>query len=203
MLVLGQPTRRGPPPLSPLLGYTARPGVLEFPRVSMSRQFTPIGLRRLDARIAALERQRGAVLKAAGEAAGGDSNSYHDNFAYEQGMREQEILARRILELRQVRAAAFAVEAPRDARTAQLGHVVTVRFDGGEPTEFFLCGDGEATFFAAGCSAHTPLGEALVGRAVGAAVRVRAGKRERTVEVVAVRLPVEDDPALAAAVEEE
>ena len=154
-----------------------------------------LGLQRLAGKIARLEAERAAVLGQAGEAAVGDTNAWHDNFAYEEGMREQSLLARRIMDFREIQAAAVEAPAPRSDEVAQLGHVATIRFDDGEPVEYLICGDGEAAFFRQACSTASPLGSLLVGRGVGEVFYGTLGGRFRRITLVALRIPEPADPA--------
>ena len=65
-----------------------------------SKYMTQYGLEAIRRRIASLEQQYHESLGRAGSGEN-DSNSYHDNFEYEEGMRRADLLARQVSLLRE------------------------------------------------------------------------------------------------------
>jgi hypothetical protein len=55
------------------------------------KYLTRHGIAALREKIAFLQRKRDEALRRAGEAAQSNTNAYHDNFEYEEGMRQQEM----------------------------------------------------------------------------------------------------------------
>ena len=162
----------------------------------MAKYLTKFGLAAIRDKIALLERKRQQALEAAGEAAQNDPNSYHDNFEYEEGMRQQELFSQQLRGLWQLlEGATVAPEPPSDERVA-LGHRVAVRR--GDETEeaYVLCGEGEGALLENSCSASSPLGKVLLGMAKGEMRTVSLADRSFPVQVLDIRLAAEADFAI-------
>jgi len=70
--------------------------------------------------------------------------------------------------------------------TISVGHVVTVRIDGGETKTYVLVNErgGQELSAKTTLSSQTPVGNALIGRRVGEVVSVGIGKKQILIEVV-------------------
>ena len=138
---------------------------LYFP---MSSKFmTQYGIAAIRSRIASLEQQYHESLGHAGAAAQNDSNSYHDNFEYEEGMRRADLLARHVSMLRETIKSAVVAEYPTQTERVAIGHVVTLDIEGSGTCQLLICGEGEGGLIEDGCSVASPLGQVLVGMRVG------------------------------------
>jgi transcription elongation GreA/GreB family factor len=159
----------------------------------MAKYLTRFGLAAIRAKIALLERKRQQALEAAGEAAQNDPNAYHDNFEYEEGMRQQELYSQRLRSLFQMlEGAAVLPEPPSDDRVA-IGHRVVVRRGDEAREAYVLCGDGEGALLENSCSASSPLGKVLLGMAKDETRTVALADRSFSVEVLHIRVATEAD----------
>jgi transcription elongation GreA/GreB family factor len=70
--------------------------------------------------------------------------------------------------------------------TISVGHVVTLRIDGGETTTYILVNEsgGQELSGKTTLSRETPVGSALIGRRVGDRVALDLGEERITIEVV-------------------
>ncbi len=108
-----------------------------------SKYMTRYGIESLRRRIASLEQQYHESLGQAGAAAQNDSNSYHDNFEYEEGMRRADLLARQVSLLCETIKSAVVAECPVQAERVTIGHIVTIEIAGSGACQLLICGDGE------------------------------------------------------------
>ena len=160
----------------------------------MTHYLTKYGMAAFRKKLAMLEQKLDESLKNAGEAAQNSSNSYHDNFEYEEGMRQQEMLSRQISELWKAIQNVRIADEPADDKQIAMGHFVTVRFDDrSTPEQLILCGEGEGALFENACSPSSPLGQALLGMTSGAKKTFSAGGRDMQIEVLAIRKAEEED----------
>ena len=153
----------------------------------MSSKFmTQYGLEAIRRRIASLEQQYHESLGRAGSSEN-DSNSYHDNFEYEEGMRRADLLAGQVSLLRKTLAQRSSQSLPRRSGNRAIGHVVTVDIDGSESCDLLICGEGEGGLIEDGCSVASRLGIALLGMAVGESSVANLPRGPATVHVVSIR----------------
>ena len=133
----------------------------------------------LAAELAELEGPRRAELVEAIATARGYGD-LSENFAYHDAKNEQGLLERRIAILRHRVENAVVVEQAAEGIVG-VGSVVEVEDESGSRFEV------EISSVTGGVSADSPLGAALVGAKVGAAVEVQAPKGTWTAKVVSVR----------------
>jgi transcription elongation GreA/GreB family factor len=152
------------------------------------KYLTKFGMATIREKIARLESQRDEALESAGDAAQNDPNSYHDNFEYEEGMRQQEMLSRRMRSLWEILDGASPAPDPIGNDRVAIGHYVTVRH-GDQPDEegYVLCGDGEGSLFENACSLSSPIGRALWGMAKGESKTADIAGRAIAIMVVDIR----------------
>jgi len=81
----------------------------------------------LERAIKDMENRISVTIKDAGESAREDANSWHDNFAYEQGVREATMYSDRIRELIQIRNSAQVITPESNTGRAFLGRTVTIQ----------------------------------------------------------------------------
>lgn len=160
----------------------------------MVKQLTTFGLSAIREKIAALSQRHEQALRSAGEAAQNDPNAYHDNFEYEEGMRQQELLSQQLRALWQLLEGASVAPQPQDDARVAVGHYVVVRREDSDEEEgYLLCCDGEGAFFENACSVSSPMGRALLGLAKGQTSTVTVGNRSFSVEVKVIRPATSDD----------
>jgi transcription elongation factor GreA len=153
-----------------------------------SKFMTRYGIEAIRRRIAALEQQYHESLGHAGAAAQNDSNSYHDNFEYEEGMRRADLLARHVSMLRATLESAVVAECPAQTEWVAIGHVVTTDIEGSGTCQLLICGEGEGGLIEDGCSVASPLGQALLGMRVGETRVANLPLGARNVRTVSIRV---------------
>jgi len=158
--------------------------------------FTPGGLSRLRRRLAAAHAAYQAVCDSNPEALeAGDNSGWHDNFAYEENQRQMHQLARRVRDLGLVLAQARMIELPRggEERVA-IGTRVTYELEGDlAPRTCWIASWDDGDPAASRVSYNSPLGRALLGAAAGDSREMSAGGKARTVTVLIVHGPVDDE----------
>lgn len=163
----------------------------------VAKYLTQFGIAAIRRKMASLERQRDQALEGAGEAAQNDPNSYHDNFEYEEGMRQQEMASRRLRGLHELLSGASVAPPPADNERVALGHCVRLRRQegAGPPAEetLVLGGDGEGALFDNCCSVSSPLGQSLLGMARGETRSVALAQRSCTIQVLEIRVATSTD----------
>ncbi|MGA2032724.1 MAG: GreA/GreB family elongation factor [Thermoguttaceae bacterium] len=164
----------------------------------MAKYLTKFGLAAIREKIAFLEQRRQGALQAAGEAAQNDSNAYHDNFEYEEGMRQQELFSQQLRSLCKLLDGAVLAPQPADNDRVAIGHYVLVRRPGDAEAEaYVLCGDGEGAVLENACSASSPMGRTLLGMKKGESRTVALPDRAFTVEVLEIRVATQHDVRMA------
>jgi len=158
----------------------------------MAKYLTRFGIAAIREKIASLEGKRDESLRSAGEAAQNDPNAYHDNFEYEEGMRQQEMFSRQIRTLWEILQGASTAPEPADNERVAIGHYVVVQEGSGSDGQpaavsYLLCGDGEGALFENACSVSSPLGQTLLGMSPGETRTVPLGDRSFSISVKEIR----------------
>lgn len=160
----------------------------------MARYLTRFGMAVIREKILLLDRKREEALAGAGQAAQNDSNAYHDNFEYEEGMRQQEMFSQQLRSFCRLLEGASIAPEPASSDRVTLGHYVVVRRGDVEEEEgYLICGDGEGALFENACSVSSPMGQALLGMARGETKVVSLANQTFSVEVLAIRVAVDAD----------
>lgn len=155
---------------------------------------TTQGIARLQKKILQLDQDRDQALAQAGESAQNDPNQYHDNFEYEEGMRQHGILTQRVAELLAILRDATPAPTPTKSDVICLGHVAKVRFvDDGEVSDFLICGNGEASLFENACSVTSELGQTLLGMRIGEKRKYQVQGCSIEIEILGVSVAEEAD----------
>jgi transcription elongation factor GreA len=162
----------------------------------MAKYLTKFGLAAIRDKIALLERKRQQALEAAGEAAQNDPNSYHDNFEYEEGMRQQELFSQQLRGLYHLLEGAAVAPQPAGNERVAIGHRIVVRRGEESEEAYVLCGEGEGALLENSCSASSPLGKVLLGMTRGETRTVTLPDRSFPVQVLDIRLADEADFAI-------
>jgi transcription elongation factor GreA len=164
----------------------------------MAKYLTKFGLAALREKIAFLEQRRQEALQAAGEAAQNDSNAYHDNFEYEEGMRQQELFSQQLRSVWKLLDGAVVAPEPADNDRVTIGHYVLVRRTGDAEAEaYVVCGEGEGALLENGCSVSSPIGRTLLGMQKGQSRPVALPGGTFTIEVLEIRVATAGDLRIA------
>ena len=118
-----------------------------------------------------------------------EEGDLRENGGYHAAKEEQGKQEGRIRQLTDLLRKARVGDAPKTATNAELGTVITIRFQGDEDTEKFLLGSREiaGTTNLTVYSPESALGAAILGKAPGSTVTYQAPNgRDITVDVVAV-----------------
>lgn len=110
-----------------------------MPSVYVTRKGMDLLDHRLSEAIAKLKHTQSQKAEAAD--IGGDN--WHDNFAFEDLVRQETMFNRQISDIRTIQDQLVLVPMPRDARQVQIGHIVTIEDEDGGVREFRVGGYGE------------------------------------------------------------
>ena len=77
------------------------------------------------------------------EAADVGGDNWHDNFAFEDLLRQEMMHNKQISDIRAVQSQIALVEPPRGIDLVQIGHIITIEDESGSPKEFRVGGYGE------------------------------------------------------------
>ena len=153
----------------------------------MSHYFIPEDFEALNHKIDALKVEFRRIGGEMGKSCEEGAETFHDNFAYEDGERQLYMLSRRLREMVQIRNNAQIVKPAPGARRVGIGREVTIAdLDTGEArtirigSYMVLCSDEAVSYKA-------PLARLLVGAQQGDVREGRIGGRRRSFEVLRVR----------------
>jgi transcription elongation factor GreA len=152
-----------------------------------SRFLTPNGLEMARKKLKELENELDFVLSQKGEAAQTGGNEWHDNAAFEELVRKEQMLYVRMDELRNIISGAEVVEEKSGNKKAGIGSVVAVKFENGREAEYKIVGLMESDPSKNHVSYETPLGSALMGAKKGQKREFLAGGEKKVVEVLEIR----------------
>lgn len=96
-----------------------------------------------------------------------EAGDISENAAYDEAKEQQAMLEARIRQLEETVSRAEIIEASGDGSSVGLGSTVTVAENGADPETFRLVGSTEADPANGKISNESPLGRALMGKAVG------------------------------------
>ncbi|HTK39785.1 MAG TPA: GreA/GreB family elongation factor [Patescibacteria group bacterium] len=136
-------------------------------------QYTRAAHERLERQVEELERLHIEAQGRLGEAAESDSNTWHDNFAFEQATRDIDTSKQRWLKAKRLLEVAVIVEKPTDGSVG-IGSDIVYRFVGDDETETaHLAGEQairEEDDEVPQVSTSSPIGKALLGAKAGETV---------------------------------
>jgi len=151
---------------------------------------TKKGYKKLQEEIKRTEEELKKVLFAKGEAAEVGGNVWHDNFSFEQLVREEYVLSKKIQELKQKLSNAEIVKMSdlKDTGVARLGSKIIVEYEDGKQKEFIIS-DPEITDPSKGIiSYQSPIGKALFGAKKGDEIKYIAGGKVFKIKIIKVLL---------------
>jgi transcription elongation factor GreB len=157
------------------------------PRPESAKYITPEGAARLRRELDELWRvKRPAVTRAVAEAAAQGDRSENAEYIY--GKKQLAEIDRRVRFLRKRLTGIRVVEQPPgDTGKAYFGAWFVLSDDAGEEREYRLVGPDEFDFAPEYISIDSPLGRAVLGKAIGATITVRTPESEQSYELVRVR----------------
>lgn len=157
------------------------------PRPESSKYITPEGAAVLRRELDKLWRvKRPAVTKAVSEAAAQGDRSENAEYIY--GKRQLAEIDRRVRFLRKRLTGIRVVDTqPSDLSKVYFGAWFTVSDSAGETREYRLVGPDESDFAAGNISMDSPLGRAVLGKAIGVELAVHTPEGQRIYELLAIR----------------
>jgi transcription elongation factor GreB len=162
-------------------------GRYRAPRPESSKYITPEGAARLRGELDELWRvKRPAVTKAVSEAAAQGDRSENAEYIY--GKKQLAEIDRRVRFLRKRLTGIHVVDTrPSDPSKVYFGAWFEVCDPDGTTRRFRLVGPDESGFAAENISMDSPLGRAVIGKALDSEITVRTPEGETRYEIVAVR----------------
>ena len=116
-------------------------------------------------------------------------NGWHDNFAFEQAVREEHMISKQIRNTLELLRSATIVEPPVDPDRVVLGCVAEIQIDGANPKRVTIGGHMESDPDRSIVSYNSPLGKALMGAEPGDARSYTVANRTMNVTVLTVSAP--------------
>lgn len=132
----------------------------------MAYILTKSGFENLKKEIKKTEKELKKILSSKGEAAEVGGNVWHDNFAFEQLCREEQMLSKKLAELRERLAAARVIEDEellKSSAEVRLGSKVILQYENGTQREFTISDPETADPSKGLISYQSPMGAALLG----------------------------------------
>lgn len=162
-------------------------GRYRAPPPPSAKYITPEGAVRLKRELDELWRvKRPAVTRAVAEAAAQGDRSENAEYIY--GKKQLAEIDRRVRYLRKrLTGIRIVDQAPSDTNKVFFGAWFELADDDGRRSEYRLVGPDEFDFAPDYISVDSPLGRAVLGKALGAEIAVRAPDGERHYELTAVR----------------
>lgn len=152
----------------------------------MEYLMTRAGADSLHNKITALEEKLRACLKEKGYAAEVGGNVWHDNFAFEEAQRQEQMISFEIRRLREVLSNVRVVDIPANSMALMLGTTAKVEILGRGTKQITLVGYGEADPDNGRVAYNSPLGNSLLGAKPGEMRSYRVGDREFEVRVIEI-----------------
>ena len=147
--------------------------------------WTKEGFEEAKRRLAQFEEKLAEAQKEKGEAAyGGDT--WHDNFAFEEASRQEDMLQRSIFELKARMAKAQLVETPKNSTVVQIGSKVEIQFGDGSVELYTLLDSVSANPSKGIISYNSPLGSAIIGSKLGEEKNFKVGENMHRVKIISI-----------------
>ncbi|MBI3952495.1 MAG: hypothetical protein HY336_00895 [Candidatus Doudnabacteria bacterium] len=128
-----------------------------------------------------------------GEAAEVGGNVWHDNFTFEQLMRDEDMINAQIAEVnRKIGQMVVIDQPPESTDKLRIGHMALVSIEG-ELREYLVGGfeDSEPTASPPVISYLAPLIQPFIGKEEGHSVKIDVGGKRKQVTLERIRMPVE------------
>jgi transcription elongation GreA/GreB family factor len=154
--------------------------------MSGQEYMTAEGLERLEAQLLALQEQLKSLRAYKGEEAIHAGDTWHDNPVLYQTEAQERTLMRSIAETEVKIRNAVIIAAPQQASSVAMGCKVKVRFPDGSVETFRILGEADSAPRAGVISYKSPLGRALMNKAVGEEVAYQVGGSIEQVEILSI-----------------
>jgi len=137
------------------------------------------------------------ALKSIGQSVEGESNTWHDNSAFDEAQRLSSLYSQRLRDLLNIRREVMVEDYPKQIKNVDMGHLVVVKDKDGQIMTFFI---GSYMTFQDEhdeiniVSYAAPIGKALIGSTIGQRVEFNVGNRKISFEVLGIKLPQKGVP---------
>jgi len=148
---------------------------------------TKEGLEKLEKQIQGLEKKADEISKQRADAAG-MGGDWHDNFAFEQLIRDEQMVGQQIKELRKKLACAVIIENEiQNGEMVDIGTSVEIEFEDGERKEYILTDPQVANPSEGKISYASPLGQAIIGARLGESRIYKVKETKFQVKIIRIR----------------
>lgn len=113
------------------------------------------------------------------------SETWHDNFGFENAQQQARLLGQRLDDLEKIRRNAFVIEMPDQNKAVAIGHTVTVKEATSGETKMYRIGSHIA-FTQNTISYASPIGSFLLGKKIGQRAKGIIGTKERVFEIIEI-----------------
>jgi transcription elongation factor GreA len=111
------------------------------------------------------------------------SETWHDNFGFENAQQQARLLGQRISDLEQICKDAVIVEKPQTHEVVAIGHTVAVKDLETETIQTYRIGSHIA-FTKDSISYASPIGKLLLGKKIGQRISGMIGTKEKSLEII-------------------
>lgn len=145
-------------------------------------------LEALDAKIGEMRSKLEETLKEGGESTRQSSETWHDNFPFEEAQRQFSLLAGQLQKLVDIRKKAKLIDASASSDKVKIGSVVTIRDESSDELKIFKIGSflalsGENSKII---SYNSPLAQIIMGAKIGEARSGKIGIAEKSFKVIKI-----------------
>jgi transcription elongation GreA/GreB family factor len=147
---------------------------------------TAEGLARLEEQLQTLQEQLKSLRTYKGEEAIHAGDTWHDNPVLYQTEAQERTLMRSIAETEAKIRNAVIITAPPQVSHVAMGCKVEIRFSDGSVEAYRILGEADSAPRAGVISYKSPLGQALMNKAVGERVSFQAGGSMEQVEIISI-----------------
>lgn len=147
---------------------------------------TTDGLAKLKEQLADLERQLAELRHHKGTEAIHAGDMWHDNPTFREVESQERALMRSMIDVKKRIENALIIELPRSVTAVSVGCEVEVKFSDGAVERYKILGHADSDPAAGVLSYKSPLGAALLGKVVGAAVTYSVGGQSERVRILSV-----------------
>lgn len=147
-------------------------------------RLTRVGVDELQAELDALLVKRSEITDAIKTAR--ELGDLAENAEYQSALAEKDRNEARASEIENILQNVEIIKKPRGGRQVQLGSTVKLKGQGGKAKEFQVVGTVEADPLSGKISDESPIGQALIGHAVGEAVKITTPTETTSYKIVAI-----------------
>lgn len=145
-------------------------------------------VRRLDEQIQKIQQLLDDALASIGQSVEGESNTWHDNFAFEEAQRESEMWSDKLRELLNMRREVIVVDPPNQTVEIEIGHIVIIKDFKDSQTRTVRMGSYMSFSDDSEVISYTsPMGKILMGAKVGEFKLGQINKEQRLFKVLEIK----------------